>query len=290
MDGEERRLTYMSLIIAVVLGFLGVTFTVAPSFFQPYSGIIVIGLFVAMFAIVIGIMIYYVRNKEKPIESCVFRNATLYFDHDIVGSPYFLNNPKYIGNWRTRRVYFVSQDFLTKYVRPPQITSYRPYTSERKLKAELLERGYIFVQKEANLSDLDIIESPSGKLLSYDNDFTMMPQIWTRLEQAKEKGLLRDYCLVFLYPWYQRSTKSENKHFPPSKRLLVNTKTHIARPPLEGDLWLMGSILKKSIEVKRFPFEKVSWWCNRKKLKFLGEDTRYDVYELLEKKDGQAPE
>ena len=282
MDREDRVLTYVGLIIAIILGFLGVIFTINPSFLEPYTQTIVWILFISMFLTIVAIIGLFIKNRETPItDDSIFRHVAIYYTHaDFQDDQYYLYNPKYIANRKTSKVYFMPNDYIVRFVRTKQITSHKAYSSEKTLKADLLERGYTFIPSEATFRKLDIFSCISGRLIPFEN--VVDDSILAMLKEAKEKGNLSEYELIFIFPWHQRTKTAESKNFPPSKRLLLNNQTKIARPPPQGDLWLyIDHILNFEVRRKHFPYEKLKWWPFFEHYKFVGK--RYDVSELVNK-------
>ena len=285
MDREDRILTYVGLIIAIILGFLGVIFTINPSFLEPYAQTVVWILFISMFGTIVGIVVLFIKTREKPnVENSALRNVSIYYTSDnFHDGKYYLYNPKYIANTRTKQIYLMSNDFIERHVQTQQITSWKAYSSEKKLKAELLSQDFNFNPTEATYRDLGIYCCPSGALLIVEN--VINSSTLAKLKVAKENRKLEDYELIFLFPWRQFSKKSELKNFPPSKRLLLNHDTGIARPPPEGDLWLYNDhIFKFNVHSKHFPLEKLSWWCFFHGFPFKRRyynDKPYEISELL---------
>lgn len=276
LDSEDKALQYVTLLFGVPLGFLGVAATINPQFFAPFSDLINWALIILM----IGVVLLYIRFRGKPtIGNPAFWNTiALYDTNDISKDDYYKFNPKYLANKRTHQIFLTPLDFIDKYIRTQEITNYKTFATNAKLKSELKERGYSFIPKEAKMSDLDVYQCPNGRLLGFENN--IIPSMFPTLEKAKQNSAFKDYTVILLYPWRQRTKSSEMGNYPPSNRILIDNRTKIATIPPEDDLWLINDYLNATKRRKHFPYEKVKWWCSIEHYKFILK--RCDIYEILD--------
>jgi hypothetical protein len=217
LNREERILAYTSLIIFGIIDSFGLVLTffewnnITPAILQPYANFIIIFLILGSMGIV-GILWLLLKTRKKSIiNSSIFMDVKIFYDYNKFKSDaYYSVDPKYIANKRTGKVYLIPNDFIEKYVRTQAITSREAYSSDEKLRADLLSKGYSFIPREAKLRYLDIYCSPSGRLRVIQN---IDASTLAKLKEKKEQGKFKDYQLVFIYPWWHRFFKKSSSRF-----------------------------------------------------------------------------